>query len=746
MSQHIHSFRLKDTLLFRDFEFVVPKGLSAIYGLNRTNGGKSMQANGAGKSSAFASISEILYEEPIVGLKKDTVTKGEREVVLNLRGKKVEVRRKNTKLQIKVGGKVKEFRTKAGGREWLKKHLPQSVSEFNTYSYLDARVPHPLVMGKSAERKHFFTAAFNLDNIDVERRIFEAELSKLKRVRAAYDELRQVFDADRERALPKEKRMALERQVKDYEAELADLDDKNQRLQVIAQVLAFEASAPKQIAAFAELCPNLPEFSSIVGEVERNLKDNKKKLKEARDWEDYQRDSRKYAKAFDALSDDAKKLVTKRGLNGALKRSRKFADMVDGLETTLEESQRYIDEAVKKPKAPKDGTPSTAYQDLKEELRSLEHQIEHAEKFGTGKCGTCGQDVKIKSPKKLKARMAEVEADMQAWEDFEAYELELQAYEKWRKTVKSLEAELPVIEAEIKKAKRMRKVYKELNALPEAPEKFEGRKLEVEVCERMVDEDRKQLELLEFMQPNLENVELLRKLTDTQRAASSKAPKLRARINEIHEKLSRLKAKLEVNESVVSGLRKMKARLLEMREELKDEESLKLLVEAYADKNMKRNVIKSISTRLMAEVNKYAKLIFPEDYEFSFQWTSSELQLLVTRKYQIGKKTKVLTSDVRKLSGAESKLFTFILVLALLTFVPARKRSNVLILDEPDANFGAETTESFKKLLPILNQVIPSIIIITPKTEVRYEGAQEFTVLKQKGEARLVKGHPTSIK
>jgi DNA repair exonuclease SbcCD ATPase subunit len=190
----------------------------------------------------------------------------------------------------------------------------------------------------------------------------------------------------------------------------------------------------------------------------------------------------------------------------------------------------------------------------------------------------------------------------------------------------------------------------------------------------------------------------------------------------------------------------MKDRLLEMRAELINEEPLKLLVEAYSDKAMKRMAIKSVSTKLMHEINKYAKLIFPEDFDFGFSWESSKISLTVTRKYRQGKKVKTLTSDVRKLSGAESKLYTFILVLAHLTFVPARKRSNVLILDEPDSNMSAETSEAFKKLLPILNKVIPSIIVITPRTEQRYEGAQEFTVLKEKGEAKIVSGHPSIIK
>jgi len=744
--QHIHSFWLKDTLLFKDLKFEIPKGISVIYGLNRTNGRKSMQANGAGKSSAFASIGEILYEEPIVGLKEDTVKQGTRGVRLMLNKKQVDVVRKNSKLEILINGKPKEFRKKSDGREWLKRNLPISQTEFNTYGFLDARVPHPLVMGSSTERKRFFTEAFGLDKIDIERRLFEAELAKLKRVRAAYKELKAVFDADREKALSKEKRLSLEQRVREYEEELKDLNDKNTRLQVISQLMAFEQSAIKQIKAFDTLCPNLEEFSSLQEEIEKNLRDNKVKLRDAHAWADYQRDSRKYTKAIAALSDDASSLIKKLGLKKAIKKCREAADELDELKSKLDRHQYLKDNEVSKPIELEGRPPKVGRKELQAQLESLEHRLEHAQKFNTGTCDSCGQEVKVKDPKKIKAKIADVERALDDWAQIADYEEQSERYKEWRKEFKPLNAEIEDIKQHLTKAKLHKTIGKELRNLPEEPEPFEGRKLEVEVCERMVEEDKQQLQLLDFMQPNLDTVASLRKLTDKQRNAAAVAPRLQQRINDVHEKLSKLKARLEVNEMVCSSLRSHRTRLEEMKAELVHEEHLKLLVEAYSDKSMKRMAIKAVSRRLMAEVNKYAKAIFPEDYDFGFSWESSKISLTVTRKYRQGKKVKVLTSDVRKLSGAESKLYTFILVLAHLTFVPSRKRSNVLILDEPSANFSAETTESFRKLLPILNKIIPSIVVITPRTDERYENAQEFTVLKEKGEAKIVRGHPQSIK
>jgi DNA repair exonuclease SbcCD ATPase subunit len=212
-------------------------------------------------------------------------------------------------------------------------------------------------------------------------------------------------------------------------------------------------------------------------------------------------------------------------------------------------------------------------------------------------------------------------------------------------------------------------------------------------------------------------------------------------VETLQSKISKLETKLRLHESVKERCDELKQRLKKLKKKLKNEKALKLLIEGYSDKSIKKMVIEAISNKLMALVNQYARIVFPEDYKFTFDWIGSNISLKVHRRY--GKRTDV--SDVRKLSGAESKLFTIILVLALLSFVPKKKRLSFIVLDEPAANFSRETAESFVKLLPYLNKVIPSIIIVTPDSEERYAGAREFTVIKTDGVAKLVEGHPDNI-
>jgi DNA repair exonuclease SbcCD ATPase subunit len=200
-------------------------------------------------------------------------------------------------------------------------------------------------------------------------------------------------------------------------------------------------------------------------------------------------------------------------------------------------------------------------------------------------------------------------------------------------------------------------------------------------------------------------------------------------------------AKIELHRTIAEQVKDMKARLLEMKAQLKDEPALKYLVQGYQDKNIKKMAIEAISQHLMALVNRYAQRIMPERFTFEFKW-DTQIHILVHRHY--GQKVK--TSDVRKLSGAESTLFTLILVCALLAFVPSYKRCNLMILDEPTARFSPAMTDVFKNLLQILNQIVPSIVVITPKSDERYADAKPYTVVKQNGESTIVQGYPDEVK
>ena len=67
-----------------------------------------------------------------------------------------------------------------------------------------------------------------------------------------------------------------------------------------------------------------------------------------------------------------------------------------------------------------------------------------------------------------------------------------------------------------------------------------------------------------------------------------------------------------------------------------------------------------------------------------------------------------------------------------------------MILDEPSANFSAETTQAFIKLLDVLKQVVPSIVIITPRDDV-YPDSMPYTIVRTKDGSKIVQGLPDQV-
>jgi DNA repair exonuclease SbcCD ATPase subunit len=199
-----------------------------------------------------------------------------------------------------------------------------------------------------------------------------------------------------------------------------------------------------------------------------------------------------------------------------------------------------------------------------------------------------------------------------------------------------------------------------------------------------------------------------------------------------------LEAEVSKAEQTAEDLETVRGKLRPLKLKLADRAALELLENAFSAKGVESDIIRSICEKLQQQVNKYAKLIFPEDYHFEFE-LETQFSITVRRKY--GKAT--YSSDVRKLSGAERKLFSLVLLVSLLSFVPKSRRTSLLILDEPTAAMGPENVANFIRFLPVLQKIIPTIVVITPLDPSHYSSIQPevFTVVKERnGTAKIVKG------
>jgi hypothetical protein len=531
-----------------------------------------------------------------------------------------------------------------------------------------------------------------------------------------------------------------------YKKQVSALRTEFSDIQETLRLIQFAQSSVEQIKELKNACGgDITEeaFEELEKQNRFDLKDTAEKLEHAENWEQYQRDSRAYDKAYEGLSPLTKKWLAKYGLDRLRERAGlnyekrlEISDKLKKLALTMSECKSVMDEGL----PPKISTPEEDVGDLETLRRAYKHQLEHAQKFKQGKCETCGQIVKIKDPEVLRQKLESVVKKLNQHQKAEKYNEARKLQQKAAAGYKAAKSEYVELSAEEERLLKWQKVHREVRDIPEQPKPFKGLKLQLAVCKRMMEEVKDRKSLLQYMRPHLETILEFLSLDkkDVQRARNSED--LNERMNEAQNKWSRVQAKIEIHRTLKDQVLDMRSRLKTMKEQLAEEEPLKHLVQGYQDKNIKKMAIEAISQRLMVLVNKYAQMVLPEKFTFEFVW-DSQIRLLVHRHY--GKKVK--TSDVRKLSGAESTLFTLILVCALLAFVPSHKRCNVLILDEPAARLSKRLREVFKNMLVILNQLIPSIIVITPHDEV-YEGAHCFTVVKdRRGEATIVEGKPQDI-
>jgi DNA repair exonuclease SbcCD ATPase subunit len=746
---YLHSIGLQNTGPFKDLKFDIKPGISMIYGLNRAGGRNSKNSNGVGKSFLGGAPREIVYDSPSVGEKSDRVRHGTRSLEFtNYAGKRILVERqakgRGEKIKIVEDGVDKEFRTPTIAKSYIEKAWPLTDEEYDTYVAIDSRVPHPLVMGKSAERLRFFTEFFNITKIDAERKLYSAELSNLKRVRAAYDELRAQADKLRADILPTEEREKLEARVKRLRKQLKTLQDRFTGVQDTLRLMQFADSAKESIQILADATAEgeitHKEFERLQSDNAWELKKCRAELEDAERWEQYKRDNERYMRMLEKLSPFAAKLLNKYG-DDVFKKTGPQAELRMHQSVNVQAADhayRVVRDRLRVELPPRVEKPEEDEGDLQTLLRVYKHHLEHAEQFEDGKCETCGQPVKIKDPALVQKKIKTIKQKLLDHEAYREYKEALNQRRKDKADILTLKAELEKERAEEDRLSKWEDAHEELCKLPERPEPFVGKKLQTVVLKKMIEELNERRSLLRYMEPHLDSVIDFQKLTKEQIKEAAESHDLALQMNELQDKCARFQAKLEVQETLSERLADMRTRLREMREELKDEEPLKLLVQGFQDKNIKKMIIEAISQRLMALVNKYAAMILPEQFTFEFKW-ESDIKILCHRPES---KEPI---DVRRLSGAESTLFTLILVCALLAFVPSKKRSSVLILDEPTARLSDEMTQVFVKLVRIMNTLIPSIVILSPKMEI-IEGAHVYTVVKNKGVSQIVEGFPNQQK
>lgn len=710
--------------------FKIKPGLSVIYGLNQTAGKSSKNSNYVGKSLLFSTLAEVLYEEPLVGSKQDRIQTGTQQVILEANNKVYQITKKNNKYSIKENGQLIDYATKTKATDFIKTIWPLSFEEYETFVHIDSRIAHPLVMGSTAVRKDFFTKFFGLDKVDAERKLYLAELSKLKETKKAYDTLKSTMFMLSQNTLSEEELDQLKDKIDKLSVKLDSAKSKLKILTAKSQLLDL-ADLIKSVIDLLETLrlSNREEINALLKKYKHQIE----LLDEIREqdyaYQSYLKQNKAYKEAVKSLSQIAQQHEYEE-----LDQKRTLLSNYTAQKIIVE---KKLDQLGNIQKADEPRKPQFEKDQVIEQYYEYQALVKKAKQFEKGICPTCGQEVKDFDYPAILAKAETLKAQKSSIEKYEALLEEYQENEEQLAEKEKQEQLLINLEEKIAELEPFAKAAKELDHLPKKPETVDQPRYSLDECNRKAKELNRRIELLEKAKQYIEKIQDYWQLEDK---TKPDIDSLNTKVNEASNKYYQYKSEYETGKKDLEKLNSIEQDLKNFENQLEDVEPLNILIDLYQDKNLKKKIVQIIGNRLMQLVNRYASQVFTEDYRFELDWSTSQINILCTRN--AGKRK--LISDVRKLSGAESRLFTIILLLALMSFIPTSKRPNVIIMDEADANLSSETIVSFQKLLVLLLQVVESIIIITPRSEDFYPNATNYTVVRN-GTSKIVEAHPSEL-
>lgn len=731
---NLFDFSLENGPYFREkATFKFTKGITFVHGRNLQRSGKAA-SNGSGKSLLFSVLPNLLFNTNPVIQKSAKQAAGklyEKNTVAAVRmvidGKKVRVQREGSKLKLFINGKDTSSRVARGE---LSEFLEITETDFFSWVYLDSRRPNAFQLGTSAERLSYLTNLYRLGDLDVLRKYVSREIGGIAADKQVLDEVYKSLadDITSAKQVPADieekckatadwirKATKVNQQLAVAESKQADYAEYKREQKKLAGMKRGDETASEQIKelntkadrikealgkarGLQQKRDRLAELESVdetrieeVREARRELKTTLKEVCQL-DAPTKPKGERLKLKGIDSMekADAAIEGLVKKGQELARKRAKFLSEVGDSDECPL--CRSVLTKATRKNIL---DMFDAEFLIIKKQATRLQRAVDWLE-----------YDVfyaDYKNDQKLAERKATLEKLVKGYSIEEAEEkLQLMAelakvkaahsVEKLKKLLGGVVAEIDRLNYEIEKTRK----YNEQRRLVE--------RLQTDVPERFDAEKKKRLE------------EQLDK-------AVTRLPRMEA------DKALRLDALRRIG--------KNKRRADELKQKVQDEASYQALLQAYSNKGIKTVLIRKIAEKLEANLNRFAKHIYSENFEFKLEVTETQFHVWVIRRAGI----KKIVSDVRHLSGAESRLFNLLFVLAQLPTIPAKRRLSTLIMDEPEVGMDAETLEAFtKKLLPALAEIVPSVVVITPKNDYVTEGARVVTVVKEKGQSRLIEG------
>lgn len=775
---------LKNVVVFKEARLPLDSvGITQIRGYNKDSKDSvnNIDVNAVGKSLLFRPLSEVIFssspqtQEIKSRTKNDLFTHSDSEFGFSIKDEKESYtfikKSKKKSFDYKIYKNDKEdtkVRTKGYAENKIRSFLDYSEDEFYSIVFIDSRRVSKLRIGSPIERIQYFTNLFRLHNYDDVRKLFSSmltdakkNLTLLKEVESQIKELNDDIGNIDTKKLKEKLKLCKEEHSKLIE-DYSDLNSKKSKLEKLNSYkepfIEFQKLS-KELDLKSIECEK--DIKVLVRQLSESIKEYEKNKSLAKEWDIYKSVSETYTTKSDKYKKQIEELKVDKGYKEIKQKVITLKSLVKDTEQELKLLQNVEEpdfDFIKFKKLKSLNLQSASY--YKSEVKKYaakcsvaSEAVKSLSKIHSETCPTCTQEINKKTLCNLKDKfkqdlskyeslLSDAEKLLSKSEDYEKLQEDFVNYEKNKKLFKKSLEKKDDLKANLKKSEKNLELYEsvlelhnKLNDL-EKPVKPEGKpkNFDQSVYKNQI----KAKSLIETLQSVYLDISKndFKGLTDNLKELSKKILKISEKIKTQSDKVSELTSKYDLVSSSIKKLESYNDRKAKLKESVNNIEIIETLIEAYSNKGIKLLIIRQLAAMIEKNMNQYAPLLYSEPTKFKFEVKDDRnFNILICRTVN-GKKTE---SDIRTLSGAEDRAFSFLLPLAILPLIPYERRLNIMVLDEPLQNMSPARKSLFvESFVPKLNSIVPHVVIITTDNE-NYPNANVYTVIKEKGTSTLVK-------
>ena len=780
---NLRGIELSNVVSFDSARFSFDEGLTVVYGQN-DDASRGKKSNGSGKSLLFTTLVETLLDShPLITgrqAQKDAFYRKNAACRVVFDDYRLTKHRPAASLQYELEKKIKgkwtptKTRTKNFVTEKMAELVPIGLDEFYTLYYIDSTRQSIIQRGTSTERFRLLSTLFNLDRYDEMGYRIKELTKQLKKEEAVLIELQDQLASIRHNLKNKSLKAAADSLpvIKQKHAKATEaVTELHNQLSVTKMLVSSRDSIEYLSSVFS--CTELDVLANVHNDYAQFVDDKKAaKIGLAKEEKKHEKYLKHVAKLehlaklkrelddFGISHEDSERYVEAQGhVSGLEKELKSVDDYLDSVPVTDKPEDSYallskhnID-AIKKELAAE-----KASYDNESLLISTLKQVK-----GKTCCPTCSTTL---NPSKT-ADLLDAATDRHAACKKKVRKLELLAQElsdaenqvrlyekhadglslykerksnitgkltKYRKIVKGynpkkmekyLDAVVlyelvnaDIVSASKPKEANVSKAKSKYDKLTEIVTHLKALKPIATSLERLYNSDTKVSASYDVIEGKLEKS---KQLADTLLTEMNELSKSAGMYSTYKEQLSTVKKRIENMGSIPDDIR-----------------LLKILEQAYSNKGLKNIVTARFCSSIERNLNAYSPLLFSEQVRFQIEVETNNLNILITRTLH----GEVVTTDVRRLSGAETRHFNLLFAIAVLPLIPEHRRLNVMILDEPAANSDSQSIDMLcSKFLPKLKELVPCTVVISPvELPLDDEDANFVTVKRSNGISEIKKG------